>query len=100
MSRDRVTFTVLLPFFNADATLDEAIESILVQTESDWELLLVDDHSTDHSRDIADSWRTRDSRVQVHTNKGKGIVDALNTGIERSKGEWVARMDSDDISSK
>ena len=86
--------SVLLPFKDAADTLQEAAESLLEQTEPRWELIAVDDGSTDHSREILQ--KLNDPRIHVLANQGSGIVDALNTGIPRCQAPWIARMDADD----
>jgi glycosyltransferase involved in cell wall biosynthesis len=91
--------TVLLPVFNAEAFLRESVESILGQTFTDFELLAINDGSTDRSRDILTSFS--DSRFKIVDNDGnRGLIYTLNRGIELARGELVARMDADDISLK
>ena len=93
------TVSVALPIYNGDAFLREAVDSILAQTFRDWELLLVDDFSTDSSRRIAEEYAQRDGRVRVLTNtQGKGVAGAGNTGLAAAAGVYVARMDQDDVS--
>ena len=91
------TVTVLLPFRNAATTLDAAIASITAQTFTDWELLLIDNASTDESSEIAHQWSTRDKHIRVVEEKTVGIAHALNTGIRASDAPLIARMDADDI---
>ena len=87
--------SVLLPYRNSEKTLGEALESILKQTFSEFELLAVNDCSSDNSTDILESYR--DERIRILQNSGEGLVDALNFGIENAQHEWIVRMDSDDI---
>ena len=89
--------TVLLPFHNAAPTLDAAIDSIAVQSFRDWQLLLIDNASTEGSRAIADAWVRRDPRITVLEEPTAGIANALNTGLHRISETYVARMDADDI---
>ena len=89
-------FTVLIPFRNAEKTLAETLDSVRVQTNPNWEMLLVDDHSTDSSGNLALEYAARDERIRVLTHPGKGIVDALNRGIQEVRSPWVVRMDADD----
>ncbi|MBT6958050.1 MAG: glycosyltransferase [Opitutae bacterium] len=89
--------SVLLPFHDAFATLKGAVASIREQTFQDWELILVDDGSTDGSRDLARYLTLRDSRIHLIEMSHKGIVDALNTGLKAVSGDFVARMDADDL---
>jgi glycosyltransferase involved in cell wall biosynthesis len=89
--------SVVMPVRNAAATLDDAIGSILRQTWPRLELLVVDDHSTDASAAVARAWAARDDRIRVIPSAGAGIVAALRTGFEAARGEFIARMDADDI---
>jgi len=89
--------SVLLPVFNAEAYLDAALDSIHSQTFEDFEVIAVDDGSTDASAAILDKARRRDSRVIVVSQPQSGIVVALNRAIEEAGGEYFARMDADDI---
>jgi len=88
-----------MPVFNGENHILEAIESILGQSYSDFELLVVDDHSTDSTGDIVREYCERDPRIRsVRNQEAKGIVGALNTGLGLARGEYLARMDADDIS--
>ena len=90
--------SVLLPFKNAEKYLDSALASIAGQTFGDFEMVLVDDKSVDSSVRIAEEWCSKDSRFVIVDSAGTGLVDALNNGLERCRGTWIARMDADDIS--
>lgn len=90
--------SVLLPVYNGARYLRLAIESILAQTLTNFELLVIDDGSSDESRDIAQGYVDEDGRVRVLSQANAGIVTALNWGLANARGEFVARMDSDDIS--
>jgi glycosyltransferase involved in cell wall biosynthesis len=89
--------SVLLPVRNAAATLDRALGSIRSQTLTGWELLVLDDGSTDASRAIAHGHAAADSRVRVLELPRGGIVDALNHGLGAARGRYFARMDADDV---
>jgi glycosyltransferase involved in cell wall biosynthesis len=89
---------VLLPVWNSEAFLEQAMESILRQTFSSFELLVIDDGSSDRSAAIADRLASRDHRVRVLRRSHEGLSPALNAGIAAARGEYVARMDADDIS--
>ena len=90
--------TVLLPVFNGAETLGSAIKSILVQTLRDFELIVVNDGSTDATIDVARSFA--DTRIRVvDLERNGGLINALNTGLAEARGEFVARMDHDDICS-
>lgn len=88
--------SVVLPFYNAPH-LKEAIESILQQTYSNFELILIDNGSTDNSSKIANEY-IKHPKVQIVQEPRRGVVYAANTGIELCKGDFIARMDADDIS--
>jgi len=90
--------SILLPFRNAAATLDAAIASIAAQTFTDWELLLIDNASTDESHAIAKRWAARNDRMRLITAPIVGIAHALNMGLSKVEGRYIARMDADDIS--
>jgi len=91
--------SVLMPAFNCEQHIGEAIDSILHQSFEDFELLVVDDHSTDSTSSIIREYRNGDARIRSVLNaEGKGIVGALNTGLGSARGEYIARMDADDIS--
>jgi len=84
-----------MPVRNGGQYLAAAVASILGQTYANLELLLVDDHSTDKAIAALDK---NDPRLKILANRGRGIVDACNTGLDCSAGEFVARMDADDVS--
>ena len=89
--------TVLMPVYNAEKYLHEAIESVLKQTFIDFEFLIIDDGSEDESEKIIRSFD--DPRIVfVKNEKNLGIAKSLNRGVELARGEYVARMDADDIS--
>ena len=90
--------SVALPFFNAQQTLHAAVDSIMSQTFKDWELILFDDGSTDNSAGIAHDLARRDPRLRVVTSPHVGIVEALARACGEARGEYIARMDADDVS--
>ena len=90
--------SVILPVRDAEKTLASAIESILGQTEKNFELLLVDDGSTDASPRILKEFAVSDGRIRVFSNANRGIVEALNLGLSEAKSPFLARMDADDVS--
>ena len=96
-SADQPVVTVLLPVYNADAFLSQAISSILSQTWSDFALLIMDDGSTDESLAVARQFS--DPRIRlVKNDRNHGLSYTLNRGLDLARGEFVARMDADDIS--
>lgn len=90
--------SVILPFYNAEKTLGKAIISILNQTFTDFELLLVDNNSNDNSRKIAKNLAKKDDRIQILDEPRRGVVPALLKAFSACKAEFIARMDSDDFS--
>lgn len=96
-SRPRIS--VLLPIYNGGKYLDEALHSIAIQTFEDFEVLAIDDHSTDNSAAIVRSWVDKDPRFRLLTHIGpNGLPYGLNFGLQAAQGEFIARMDQDDIS--
>src|SRR5210317_1929511 len=96
MTSSTPQISVILPFRDASSTLQRSIKSILEQSFKDFELLLVDDGSTDDSAEIAESFS--DERIKHVKLNPQGIVGALNEGYYASQGKYVARMDADDYS--
>jgi len=93
------TISVIMSVYNASDYLKDAIESILNQTFSDFEFLIIDDHSTDSSVDIIKKFVNQDTRVRLFINHSNlGLTKNLNTLIKIAKGNYIARMDADDIS--
>ena len=90
--------SVVMPVFNAARYLSDAVESILSQTFSDFEFLIFDDGSTDQSLEILYRYAAIDERLRIVQGQHKGYAHWLNQGIRTARGEFVARMDADDIS--
>lgn len=97
MSTDMPKISVILPFHNAGKTLQGAVESILNQSFNDWELILVDNASVDSGAEIAQKYARKDPRIILLKEVEKGIVPALRKGYKNSSGDYIARMDADDI---
>ena len=89
--------SILVPFKNTESYLVECLDSILQQTYTNWELLIVDDGSTDTSYQIVQNYANSDARIHLLRNDGSGIIEALRTGYKQAKGTLVTRMDSDDV---
>lgn len=83
---------------NAAETLGDAVRSILSQSFSDFELLLIDDHSNDSSRELAEEFQQKDKRVRLLLSPAHGIAAALRYGFSQSRAKFIARMDADDLS--
>ena len=92
-----MNISILLPVYNTAKYLEKCLDSILMQTEENWELMTVDDFSTDNSFNILNNYSKNDSRIKVFKNNKKGIAPALKLAFEKSEGELITRMDSDDI---
>lgn len=89
--------SVIVPIYNAEKSLSRCVDSILRQVYRDFELLLIDDGSTDDSARICDDYAIADSRVRVFHVLNGGVSSARNTGIENAKGEYISFIDSDDF---
>lgn len=90
--------SVLMPVYNARRFLPAAVKSIQNQTLTDFEFLIIDDHSTDGSWEMLQRFASKDKRIQLFRNEtNKGIVKSLNMIISKTRGKYVARMDGDDI---
>lgn len=88
--------SVIMPVYNAEPTLGEAVESILNQDVAEWELVAVDDGSTDNSLPILKRYAAEDKRVRILPGNHEGIVPALRRGCAAARGDLLARMDADD----
>jgi glycosyltransferase involved in cell wall biosynthesis len=89
-------FSIIVPVYNAEKYLSRCIDSILSQTLTDFELLLIDDGSSDNSGAICEEYARNDSRINVFYKKNGGVSSARNLGIDKAQGEWVTFVDSDD----
>lgn len=97
MSQIKPIISVLMPAYNAAEYIREAIDSILTQTFTDFEFIIINDGSTDSTEDIILSYS--DKRIKYYANEcNLGIVKTLNRGIDLSNGRYIARMDADDVS--
>ena len=89
--------SVLMPVYNGDRYLTEAIESILAQTFTDFEFLIIDDGSTDRSLQTLRRYAAQDNRIRLISRENRGLIATLNQMLELAQGEFLARMDADDI---
>lgn len=94
---DNVILSIIVPIYNVEKYLEECIKSILKQTYNSFELILIDDGSTDSSGKIADYFLSIDKRVKVIHQCNKGLSSARNIGIEISSGKYIMLVDSDDV---
>lgn len=92
--------SVVMSVFNGERFLREAVESILDQSFTDFEFIVVDDGSTDGSASILDSYQSYDARVKVHHHEHGGLIKSLNRGCSLAQAKYIARMDADDVASK
>lgn len=98
MLRENPAISVVMSVYNSEKYLAEAIESILNQTFTDFEFIIINDGSTDSSLAIIESYMAKDERVVLISRENKGLPASLNEGIAIAKGKYIARMDADDIS--
>ncbi len=90
--------TVVMPVCNGARYLHQAIDSILCQTFADFEFIIIDDGSTDGTLSILNRYAQKHRHIRLIAREHKGLAESLNEGIECACGEWIARMDADDIS--
>ncbi|EXY18957.1 glycosyltransferase family 2 protein [Bacteroides fragilis] len=91
--------SILIPVYNGNSVMDECIKSVLNQTFQDFEILLINDGSTDNSLELLLKYQEKDDRIRV-INSEHNFINTLNQGLELSQGEYIARMDIDDIMDK
>lgn len=89
-------FSIIVPVYNVEKYLTECIESIIGQTYSGWELILVDDGSTDHSNQICRKYAEQNEKISLFCKSNSGQADSRNFGIEKAKGDYLVFVDSDD----
>jgi GT2 family glycosyltransferase len=94
---DEPLVSVLMPVYNAATTLEEAVRSVIDQDIPDWELLAIDDGSTDRSGTMLQAMRCKERRIRVFRWRHRGIVGALQTVAAEARGRYFARMDADDV---
>ncbi len=90
--------SILLPVKDESKYIEECLTSIQNQTYTDWELVIVDDHSTDETRDLIQKNRiAKQDKCKLFENEGNGLIDALITGLKHTSGTYITRMDGDDL---
>lgn len=92
--------SIIVPIYNSEKTLNRCVDSILQQTFTDWELLLIDDGSKDSSGDICDEYARKDPRIKVFHKENGGVSSARNLGLDNAIGKWITFVDSDDLLTK
>lgn len=94
---DNPKISVIIPVYNVEEFLPRCVESVLCQTYTDYEIILVDDGSTDSSSDICDLYAQKNDKIKVYHKRNGGLADARNFGLEHSVGDYVLFLDSDDF---
>lgn len=92
--------SIITPVYNSEEYLEETILSVINQTYKNWELLLIDDYSTDNSYKIIEKYLTDERIKYLRNERNSGPAITRNVGLEKSKGEYIAFLDSDDIWAK
>jgi len=90
-------FSVITPAYNAEKYIAEAIESVQAQGLETWEMIIIDDGSTDGTREIVAKFAAADPRIKLIQNNHGGVSHARNTGVKQAKFEWIALLDADDV---
>lgn len=97
MTDSQPYFTVLVPTYNQDRYLGAALDSLLAQTDGDWEAIVVNDGSTDRTSAVIAEYCARDSRIRAVEKNNGGVASALNVGLRRARGKWICWLSSDDL---
>lgn len=92
-----ILVSIIIPVYNDENYIDICVKSVISQTYSNIEIILVDDGSTDASSILCDDWATKDKRILVLHQKNSGVSSARNSGIEYASGKWIMFVDADDI---
>lgn len=96
--KNKPTISIIIPTYNRAAIICKTIDSFIAQTFEDWEMIVVDDHSTDKTKEVIEQYHQRDNRIQYLLNeRKKGAQGARNTGIIHAQTDWVCLFDSDDV---
>ena len=93
---DDVQFSIIVPAYNAESTIDRCISSVRNQTLESWEIIVVDDGSTDSTAEIVSEFCVRDCRIKLVSQRNSGRSVARNLGIQTARGKWIVFLDSDD----
>lgn len=89
--------SVIIPVYNAEKSIEKTIDSIICQSFTDWELILVNDGSTDSTLDILESYKKKDNRLRIFSQSNSGPAIARNKGIEEAQGDFLCFIDADDF---
>ncbi len=90
--------SIVMSVYNGEKYLRQSIESILSQSFKDFEFIIINDGSTDNSLKIIEEFKKKDERIELISRENKGLIYSLNEGVKSAKGEYIARMDADDVS--
>lgn len=89
--------SIIMPAYNASATIKESIDSVLSQSYRHWELIIIDDASTDNTLDVIKNYQKKDKKIKVLKNKNNlKVAKTRNRGLDKAKGQYIAFLDSDD----
>lgn len=97
--KEMLDVSIIIPVYNAKRYLDKCLGSVLNQTFTNFEVIVIDDNSTDETNEMASLWAAKDDRVRLLKNVGKGVSSARNYGLKNAKGRFVAFLDVDDTMS-
>lgn len=89
--------SIITPVYNAERFVSQTIDSVLAQTYSNWEMIIINDGSKDNSAQIIEEYQKKDSRIKFFTQKNAGSAAARNNGIRRAEGQYIALLDADDL---
>lgn len=89
--------SLIMPFYQAEAFIREAVLSLMEQSMTDWELIAVDDFSSDQGRQVLEDLAEEDHRIRLFINREKGIISALELGLSKARGRYIGRFDADDL---
>ena len=90
-------FSIIIPVYNSGKTIEKCIESIICQNFTNWEIILIDDGSTDNSSVICKRYAMNDSRIQYLYKTNGGVSSARNLGLDNATGTWITFIDSEEI---
>ncbi|MCR5452581.1 MAG: glycosyltransferase [Lachnospiraceae bacterium] len=89
--------SIITPVYNGSKYLSETIESVIRQTYTDWEMIIIDDGSSDDSYEIAQNYSEKDGRIKAFSQQNGGSAAARNNGLKRAQGRYIALLDADDL---
>lgn len=92
----KMKYSIIIPVYNSEASIDKCLESVLIQTFSDFEVIIIDDGSSDNSLNICEEYAEKDDRFRVFHQENRGVSAARNFGLREARGEYLVFLDSDD----